>query len=56
MHACMRVHVQDSAVQLIVPCPVSNMEASNRMDAVFKDWYEVFVSSSLYHLHPDWQM
>ena len=45
-----------SAVQLIIPCPVSNMEASNRMDTVFKDWYEVFASSSLYHLHPDWQM
>ena len=50
------VHAVCSAVQLIITCPVSNMEASNRMDTVFKDWYEVFASSSLYHLHPDWQM
>ena len=45
-----------SAVHLIIPCPASNMEASNRMDTVFKDWYEVFASSSLCHLHPDWEM
>ena len=36
------------------------MEASKncaqRMDTVFKDWYEVFASSSLYQLHPDWEM
>ena len=48
------------AVQLIIPCPASTMEASKscaqRMDTVFKDWYEVFASSSLYQLHPDWEM